>query len=138
AATIALLQSVRARQDTITRKINLIRSVDTRRYVWPHLLEEISFAVPAYTWISQISSVESLDSVAVGPSFTIQGQAGSTQALTRFMKNLEQSAFVGNVMLITTEQEVLEGRTIQRFSLEADYREPDPSVIQTFPILALD
>jgi Tfp pilus assembly protein PilN len=139
AATIALLQSVQARQDTITQKINVIRSVDDRRYVWPHLLEEISFAVPAFTWLSQISSTEAAgDSLATGPSFTIQGNAGSTQALTRFMKNLESSPFVRDVMLITTEQEVVDGRTIQRFSLEANYRAPDSSAIQTYPIIALD
>jgi Tfp pilus assembly protein PilN len=138
AATIALLESLNARQDTITRKISLIRSVDTRRYVWPHLLDEISLAVPAFTWISSINSVEVADSTQVGPSFTIQGNAGSTQALTRFMKNLEASPYVRDVMLVTTEQEDVEGRTIQRFSLEASYREPDPALIETYPILAFE
>ncbi len=137
AATIGLLRSVQARQDTITQKIAVIRSVDSRRFIWPHLLDEISFAIPAYTWLSQISSVETTDA-AGGLSFTIQGNAGSTQALTRFMKNLESSPFVRDVMLITTEQELLDGRTIQRFSLEARYRSPDPSLIQTYPIIALD
>jgi Tfp pilus assembly protein PilN len=138
ATTIALLRSLQARQDTIAQKIGVIRSVDSRRYVWPHLLDEISLALPAFTWLSQISSTELADSTATGPAFTLQGNAGSTQALTRLMKNLEASAFIRDVTLITTEQEEVDGRMIQRFSLEARYRVPETSVIQTLPIVALD
>jgi len=137
ATTISLLESLQTRQDAITARIDVIRGVDTRRYVWPHLLSEISLAVPAFTWISEISSMEAADSLSAGPGFTIQGNAGSTQALTRFMKNLEASPFVRDVTLVTTEQEVLEGRTIQRFSLQAMYGTTD-SEVATYPIVALD
>jgi Tfp pilus assembly protein PilN len=138
ATTIGLLGSLQARQDTITQKIGVIRAVDDRRYVWPHLLDEIGLAVPAYTWLTEISSTEVADTLRSGPVFTIQGHAGSTPALTRFMKNLEESPFIRGVTLITTEQEELEGRTIQRFSLEARYREPDLALIRTVPIIVLD
>ncbi|MEX2572141.1 MAG: PilN domain-containing protein [Gemmatimonadota bacterium] len=138
AGAIALVQALQARQDTVTQKIGIIRSVDTRRYVWPHLLDEISLAVPAYTWLTQITSTEPTDSLQVGPVFTIQGNVGSTPALTRFMKNLETSPFIGEVTLITSEQDVVEGRTIQRFSLEARYQEPPQGVIETVPLVTLD
>jgi Tfp pilus assembly protein PilN len=138
ASTIALVNSLQARQDTVTQKIGVIRSVDTRRYVWPHLLDEISLAVPAYTWLTQITSTESTDSLQTGPAFTIQGSSGSTQAMTRFMKNLETSAFVEGVTLITTAQEIVEGRTIQRFSLEARYSEPDPAAVEMVPFVVLE
>jgi Tfp pilus assembly protein PilN len=138
AGTIALIQSLQARQDTITQKISVIRSVDTRRYVWPHLLDEISLAVPAFVWLTEIQTTAAADSLQVGPSFTVQGNAGSTQALTRFMKNLEASPFVSEVTLITTAQEEFEGRIIQRFSLEAKYSEPPESEIVTIPIVALE
>jgi Tfp pilus assembly protein PilN len=136
ATTIALMRSLQAREDTILRKIEVIRSVDTRRYVWPRLLDEISFAVPAYTWISAISSTDTGEEA--GLAIHIQGNAGSTQALTRFMKNLEGSPFIRRVSLVTSEQDVVDGRTIQRFSLEAEYLTPDPSVVRTTTLLALD
>jgi Tfp pilus assembly protein PilN len=138
ASTIALVNSLQARQDTVTQKIGVIRSVDTRRYVWPHLLDEISLAVPAYTWLTQITSTEPTDSLETGPAFTVQGSAGSTQAMTRFMKNLETSAFVEGVTLITSEQEIVEGRTIQRFSLEARYSEPDAAAVEMVPFVVLE
>lgn len=138
AGMIELVTTLQARQDTIQQKIGVIRSVDTRRYVWPHLMDEVSLALPAYTWLTEIRTTAPVDSLNTGPRFAIQGNAGSTQALTRFMKNLEASVFVGDVTLVTSEQEVVEGRTIQRFTLEATYRTPAPTEIQTVPIVGLE
>ena len=138
AGAIELVTAMQARQDTMTAKIDVIRSVDTRRYVWPHLLDEISLALPAYTWLTEIRTTAPVDSLGVGPSFAMQGNAGSTQALTRFMKNLESSAFIGDVTLVTSEQEEVEGRTIHRFTLEAIYRTPPESEINTIPIVVLE
>ncbi len=135
AATIELMRSLEARQDTIRQKISVIRSVDTRRYVWPHLLDQISLAVPPYTWLTSLTSTDAGDG---GPTFTLQGNAGSTPALTRFMTNLEASPFIRDVTLVTAEQQVVDGRTIQRFSLEARYRDPGPELIETVSILAVE
>ncbi len=150
ATALALVHTLQARQDTIEQKIGVIRGVDQRRYVWPHLLDEISGAVPAFTWLTSIGSQEAAepppaplpgDSAAargaapVGPTVTLQGQAGSTQALTRFMKNLESSPFIREVTLVTSEQVDREGRIVHRFTLEARYQMPDSSVIATVPIL---
>lgn len=137
AATIELITQVRERQDTVRQKIQVIRSVDQRRYVWPHLLDEISAAVPEYTWLEQITSAQP-DSLATGPSFTLQGNAGSTQSLTRFMKNLEESPFIRDVTLVTSQQDEVEGRAIHRFTLEAGFEDPDSSAIRTVPILVND
>jgi Tfp pilus assembly protein PilN len=137
ATAIALVNTLQARQDTIRQQIGVIRSVDQQRYVWPHLMDEIGAAVPAYTWLAQISTVAAPDSVP-GPAFSIQGNAGSTQALTRFMKNLEASAFIRDVTLLTSEQDVVEHRTIHRFTLEARYEVPDPVLIETVPIIDVE
>lgn len=139
ATTIELVQALRARQDTIQQKIAVIQEVDRRRYVWPHLLDEISTAVPAFTWLTQITSAEAQDSVSAARlGFTVQGNAGSTQALTRFMKNLEASPFVRDVTLVTSEQAEEQGRSIHRFTLEARYETPDSTAIQTVPIIVVE
>jgi Tfp pilus assembly protein PilN len=138
ATTIELIQALRSRQDTIQQKIGVIREVDQRRYVWPHLLDEISAAVPAFTWLTEIASAAAGDTTATPLSFTIQGNAGSTQALTRFMKNLEGSPFVRDVTLVTSEQAEEAGRAIHRFTLEARYETPDSTAIQTVPIITVE
>jgi Tfp pilus assembly protein PilN len=105
--------------------------------VWPHLLDQISLAVPAYTWLTEISSTGTAAGADGLPTFTIQGNVGSTPALTRFMKNLEASAFIRDVTLVTSEQDEADGRTIQRFSLEASYRIPEAEVIETIPVVLM-
>lgn len=148
ATAIALIEDLQQRQDTVIQKIEVIRSVDQRRFIWPHLLDEISRSVPQYTWLSQITSTESSGAAAsgaegaaavpVGPSLTIQGNAGSTQALTRLMKNMEESPFIRDVTLVTSEQAEVEGRTTHRFTVEAKYETPDSAVIQTVPVVVVN
>jgi|ERR1043166_2206678 Tfp pilus assembly protein PilN len=41
-----------AKRDTLQRQVNLIKSIDDDRYIWPHLMDEISKALPQYTWIT--------------------------------------------------------------------------------------
>lgn len=143
ASTIQLVETLRARQDTIEGKIEVIRDVDARRFVWPHVLDEISRALPAYTWLSSISAVEQaapMDSTAApitGPSFNLEGNAGSTQALTLFMKSLESSPFIRDVSLVTSERATTSGRSYQKFTLEARYETPDSSFIETIPIITV-
>ena len=73
--------------------------------------------------------------VPSGPSFNIEGNAGSTQALTRFMRNLEASPLIRDVSLVTSEQTDFQGRSVLKFSLEARWEQPDPSLIETVPLL---
>jgi Tfp pilus assembly protein PilN len=137
ASTISLLESLRAEQETVTQRMSVIRSIDERRYVWPRILDEISHSVPAYTWLTRVTSAEDPEG-GLAPALTIEGNTGSTQALTRFMKNLELSPFVRDVTLVTSEQTAVEGRTFQRFTLEARYEMPDTSMIHTIPVVGAD
>jgi Tfp pilus assembly protein PilN len=38
-------------RDSLLAQITVIRRVDGDRYIWPHLLDEITKALPAYTWL---------------------------------------------------------------------------------------
>lgn len=158
--TISLMQEVEARRDTIERKIEVIRAVDGQRYVWPHLMDEVSRAVPQYTWLTKLTAEEdeeapparptparpdsaAADSAAPvvpvvpqGPRFTLEGNTGSPQALTRLMKNLEASPMIREVGLVTSEQVTAEGRTFLKFTLEARYERPDSALIETVPLIA--
>ncbi|MBW3570278.1 MAG: hypothetical protein KY467_04155, partial [Gemmatimonadetes bacterium] len=56
--TIALMKTLDTRRDTIDRKMEVIRQVDTRRYVWPHLMDEVSRATPPFMWLTRLAAVE--------------------------------------------------------------------------------
>ncbi|PYP66453.1 MAG: hypothetical protein DMD26_07775, partial [Gemmatimonadetes bacterium] len=67
AETVALADSARyaaalkerakadARRDTLLRRMNLIRAIDEDRFIWPHVLDEVSKALPPYTWLSSLA-----------------------------------------------------------------------------------
>ena len=156
ARTISLMETLDARRDTIENKIAVIRSVDGRRYVWPHLMDEVSRAVPPFTWLTKLATSDDADAAPApapadtakkdsaaratpaapaGPAFSLEGAAGSTQALTRFMKNLELSPMIRDVALVTSEQTTTEGRTYLKFTLEARYEQPDSSLLEIVPVL---
>jgi Tfp pilus assembly protein PilN len=42
-------------RDTLLRQVNIIRSIDEDRYVWPHILDEISRALPQFTWLTSVT-----------------------------------------------------------------------------------
>ena len=152
---IALMRTLDTRRDTIDQKMDVIRQVDTRRYVWPHLMDEVSRATPPFMWLTKLAALEdagtqgapaaaATDSAAApaparpsGPTFNVEGNAGSTEALTRFMRNLEASPMIRDVSLVTSQQEVVQGRAVLKFSVEARWEDPHSSFIETVPLLSV-
>jgi Tfp pilus assembly protein PilN len=60
-------------RDTLLRQVNIIRSLDEDRYVWPHVLDELSRALPQYTWITLVGFVgtpQGQNNVVVTPKTT--------------------------------------------------------------------
>src|SRR5207247_1662894 len=49
-------QSERIR-DSLAAEINIIRGIDADRYVWPHVLDQITKALPPYTWLTGVSAL---------------------------------------------------------------------------------
>src|ERR1700693_3612317 len=44
-----------ATRDSLYQQIAIIKSIDDSRYLWSHLMYEISNALPQYTWLTQIT-----------------------------------------------------------------------------------
>jgi len=122
-----------ARQDSIAQKLEIIQEIDAGRYSWAHVMDEISRALPAYTWLMNVTSKPVISPLET-PRFLIEGRSGNTFALTEFMQELEASPFLRSINLMSTDQ-VREGEAlIYSFVLEGEYQSPPPDLIQTVPI----
>jgi Tfp pilus assembly protein PilN len=55
AAVLKEKQRAEAKRDTLLRRMNLIRAIDEDRFIWPHVLDEVSKALPPYTWLSSLA-----------------------------------------------------------------------------------
>lgn len=133
---IAQAADLQARRDTLETRVSVIQGIDGRRYVWPHILDEVARSIPEYTWLTRLVQTEGGDE----PSIELSGRAANTFALTRFLSALSVSPFLQDVQLLSTSM-VTEsgsmGRTVslQEFTVVARYRIPGPDVVQMEPLL---
>ncbi|CAA9353262.1 MAG: hypothetical protein AVDCRST_MAG11-3648 [uncultured Gemmatimonadaceae bacterium] len=151
-----------AQRDSVSRQLQIIRSIDNERFIWPHVMDEVSRALPPYTWLIALeqTSIAAPGAAAAAPADTAKGKAngraaaaavdtaparpalklrvvGNTvdiQALTRFMKDLEASPFVQNVTLDKSDLVVVDGKEVTQFQLDCEYQAPDPAAIRTVSV----
>ena len=151
AAVLGEKRAAEARRDSVLRQLGIIKAIDNNRFVWPHLMDEVSRVMPPYTWLTTMSQTSAIpappgvaadsaakkDSLNVAPpamKFRMAGITVDIQALTRFMKDLEASAFVQNVVLDKSSLAVVDGKEVTEFQLTAEYQTPDSSAIRLQPI----
>lgn len=144
AAVLKERRKAEAQRDSVMRQLNIIKSIDNDRYTWPHLMDEVSKALPPYTWltgvqqtsVAQTASTTEADSAGPPPAmkFRVTGNTVDIQALTRFMRMLEQSPFIQNVTLSRSDLAMIEGKEVTDFSLEAEFQRPDSSAIRLVPV----
>jgi len=53
-----------ATRDSLYQQIAIIKSIDDSRYLWSHLMYEISNALPQYTWLIEVTQTSAPKSVA--------------------------------------------------------------------------
>ena len=144
AAVVKQMGAAEAQRDSINRQIAVIRAIDGDRFVWPHVLDEVSRALPTYTWLSSVAQSNPTaaipaDSVGDGggsPQVNLRviGITVDVQALTIFMTQLEASPFLEGVTLAVSEVAMAEGKQVTEFTLDMAYSKPDKSEIRTVPL----
>jgi Tfp pilus assembly protein PilN len=121
-------QRATAAKDSIVAQIATIRTVDGDRYTWPHVLDEVTRALPPFTWLTQLTSVAAaapIDTSAapISPPVQLQlvGRTMDIQGFTRFMRQLEDSPWLQDVTLVSTTTEIDHGRAVTAFTVKASY-----------------
>jgi Tfp pilus assembly protein PilN len=75
-----------ATRDSLYQQVAIIKSIDDSRYMWPHLLEEISNALPQYTWLTIVTQT------SAPPSSAFQDTTKKTASNDDASKKTEQTA----------------------------------------------
>jgi type IV pilus assembly protein PilN len=137
-------------RDSLLAQITVIRNVDGDRYIWPHLLDEITKALPAYTWLVDMGPVaaapvnaappktkaDSAAAAAAPPpalAFQLNGRTIDIQAYTRFLRQLEASPWIDNVTPVSAQTIVEKERPVTAFSIRATFSKADSAYIRTAP-----
>jgi len=149
-----------AQRDSVRKQIAVITTIDGTRLIWPHVLDEVSRALPPYVWLRAIAqtsvvsnespevqagvatkvapkkgAVAKVEPPAEEPVLALQitGNTVDIQALTHFMKALEASPFLQNVILVRSDVVMQQGKEATEFRLDLQYQKPDASVLRTVP-----
>jgi type IV pilus assembly protein PilN len=151
------IRRAQAQRDSVVRQLNIIKVIDNNRFVWPHVMDEVSRALPPYTWLTSMQQTnstgapdasapaaapaphkkgENADSAAAAQPVQLQiiGNTVDIQALTRFMKSLEASPFIENVTLVKTTVIPVDGKEVTEFQLTGTYQQPDSALVRRVPV----
>src|SRR5215204_2079095 len=142
-------------RDSLLAQITVIRNVDGDRYVWPHVLDEVTKALPAYTWLVDLGSAAPVANATPQPAtpagtpataadsadtakppelvFNLTGRTIDIQAYTRFLRQLEASPWIYNVTPVSAQTVVEKERPVTAFSIRATYQSADSAYIRTAP-----
>ncbi len=128
-------------RDSILTQIGTISAVDQDRFVWAHIVDEVGSAVPDFTWLTSISNIPAApgaveDSTGAPPvNFKIVGRTSDLTNYTAFLRRLEESPWLGNVLPVEAKTVTLNNRLITEFTIQATFTKADSSHIKTVPIL---
>ncbi len=156
AAVLREKDKAEAQRDSVLHQLDIIRSIDNNRFVWPHIMDEVSRSLPPYTWLTSLQQTSTSPAGVPAPrakadpkkkgaaadtavvvtamKFRVVGNTVDIQALTRFMRVLETSPFIENVQLAGTQMVMEQGKEVTQFQIDAQYQQPDSSAIRTIPL----
>ena len=159
AIVVKSIRRAQAQRDSVLRQMNIIKVIDNNRFVWPHVMDELSRALPPYTWLTSVAQSNpqtaapiappaaaaagteakpavNADSVAAAQPVQVQiiGNTVDIQALTRFMKSLEGSEFLKDIQLVKTTVIPVDGKDVTEFQLTGTYQQPDSASVRRVPI----
>lgn len=80
AAVLRERAQAEASRDVVLRQLAIIQSIDDRRYMWPHILDEISAALPPFTWLTQIVQTSAPPSAATRDTTSAPNRGGSQRS----------------------------------------------------------
>jgi Tfp pilus assembly protein PilN len=130
----ALNDSLQGRITAVGARLEVLQEIDAGRYMWAHVFDEVSRALPQYTWLV---SLEEVDAAAGDRTrIRITGRTGNTFALARFMQELEASPFLQRVTIVSQAEVVENEKSVYAFTLDLDYQEPPPDAIELRPLIS--
>lgn len=151
---IAQKRQLEKSRDSLVYQINMIRQIDADRYIWPHILDQTTKALPPYTWLTRMQSVNPLVAPGAGQPNTgpvsvvetdslgatavrvsIDGRTVDIQAYTTFLRQLAASPWFTDVTPASSQTVIEADRPVTAFNVTVRYRVADSVYIRTVPFV---
>ena len=139
-------------RDSLLFQINVIRDIDGDRYIWPHVLDQATKALPPYTWITRVQSVSAIIAAPGSPAgqavtvqedsngvstvrVSIDGRTVDIQAYTTFLRQLAASPWFTDVTPASSQTVIEADRPVTAFNVTVRYRIADSVYLRTVPLV---
>ena len=136
-------------RDSLVAEINVIRQIDADRYTWPHVLDQVTKALPPYTCITRIGSGGAALAAVPGQppaaatdsagapvvQVNIDGRTVDIQAYTTFLRQLAASPWFTDVNPASSQTVIEADRPVTAFNVTVRYRVADSVYIRTVPLI---
>lgn len=136
-------------RDSLAAEMTIIRSIDADRYVWPHMLDQITKALPPYTWLTQVQFAGAAPTAAQpgvpaapdtstsmkGVQVSIDGRTVDIQAYTTFLRQLAASPWFTDVNPNNAGTVIEADRPVTAFNVTVRYKVADSVYIRTVPLV---
>ncbi len=130
-------------RDSLAAQIVTIRRVDGDRYVLGHILDEVSRALPPYTWLVDLTMVpapapavnDSTEHAPAPVQFQITGRTTDIQGYTRFLRQLEDSPWLGEVTAVSANTIVEQNHAVTAFVLRGIFTRADSAYSRNVPVV---
>jgi len=139
-------------RDSLLNEITVIRNIDADRYIWPHVLDQATKALPPYTWITRLQTAASIVAAQAGQPngpvvverdsagrsavrVSIEGRTVDIQAYTTFLRQLAASPWFTDVTPAASQTVIEADRPVTAFTVTVKYRIADSVYIRTVPLV---
>lgn len=113
---ILRINNLKLQTKQVGDRMEVILGVDKNRYLWPRILDEISSALPRYTWLESVTEITPFPQLTV----RVEGNIMSNLLLSELIRKLENSSMFKNIILISSAERVHGNYETKYFVLEAD------------------
>ncbi|HUU29915.1 MAG TPA: PilN domain-containing protein [archaeon] len=96
------IDNLKAQTLNVKNRMEVILKVDQNRFLWPRILDELSTAMPQYSWLESISEVEPFPQLVL----RIEGTTMSNLLLSRLLENLENCKILTDIKLISSTEKI--------------------------------
>jgi len=110
------IDNLKLQTKQVRDRMEVILEVDRNRFLWPRILDEISSALPRYTWLESITEITPFPQLTL----RLEGNTMSNLLLSELITRLENSSMLKNIKLISSAERVHGSYQTQYFVLEAD------------------
>jgi type IV pilus assembly protein PilN len=110
-AVIKEVQKFETKKVLLDKKVGAIEDIKIKQRRPARLLDEISRSLPEQMWLVSVREA--------GGGLQISGKSFDNVGIAAFMENLERSSSFGNVELVESKSELLQGKQVVAFTVVA-------------------